>query len=135
MSGYRCNEPGWRLAALPDGRRGIWYREVREHDVLVAIELCAGREGDDAFVRLDRFETLDSRALGEIAEIFSRGAWSCELRADEVTRERGPLAPGDAGLVRDAEASALELVADRCRDLAARLRGARGQESGEGKSA
>ena len=48
----RCNESGWICVAMhdPQGRRGLWYRESGDEQ----IELCAGREGDDSYIRIDR---------------------------------------------------------------------------------
>lgn len=45
----RCNEDGWICVAMhdPSGRRGLWYRLTAE-----GIEICAGREGDDDFVKI-----------------------------------------------------------------------------------
>lgn len=52
----RCNGPGWIELACPDGRRGLWARVTDK-----GIELCAGREGDDAYVSLP-WETIDDLA-------------------------------------------------------------------------
>jgi hypothetical protein len=49
MSLNRFTEPGWRRIGRIDavGRRSMWIRETAG-----SIELCAGREGDDAYVRI-----------------------------------------------------------------------------------
>ena len=46
----RCNEPGYvRIGILcTAGRRSLWVRWCEGG----AVELCAGREGDDAYVRI-----------------------------------------------------------------------------------
>lgn len=57
----RSDESGWMVIAKYDvpGRRGLWLRLLHEpkddgtEPTIVAFELCAGREGDDAYVRFD----------------------------------------------------------------------------------
>ena len=46
----RYKEPGWERVTPPDkaGRRALWMREVPGG----GLELCAGREGDDAYVKI-----------------------------------------------------------------------------------
>lgn len=70
MSGER--EKWVRIGRIcANGRRSLWARlkthEEPTHDRTDAIELCAGREGDDAYVRIERgsipdamFEALDN---------------------------------------------------------------------------
>ena len=62
----RCNEEGWTEILVPDstGRRGLWVRQT-----LTTIELCAGREGDDAYVRLE-LDPLEQRELLEVIDTF-----------------------------------------------------------------
>lgn len=43
----RAAEPGFVQVLCRDGRRGFWYRRTPG-----AIEMCAGREGDDTYVCL-----------------------------------------------------------------------------------
>ena len=50
---FRCNEPGMVPIIIPDGRRGLWTRETRdERGRPTRLDICAGREGDDAFVSM-----------------------------------------------------------------------------------
>jgi len=49
----RCEEPGWfRIGRWCSAeRRSLWARLDSDSG---AVELCAGREGDDAYVRVER---------------------------------------------------------------------------------
>jgi len=122
MSVYRCNEPGWCLVALPDGRRGLWYRETREKGHLVGLELCAGRAGDDHYVDVRLYETLTHSTLDTLAHALSATSGASANRADQVRGEDGPISPEDAVLLRHAEASELMITVDALQKLAARLR-------------
>jgi hypothetical protein len=57
VSFVRGEESGWTRIGRYDSaeRRSLWCRIIGENERgdVVAIELCSGREGDDAFVRLD----------------------------------------------------------------------------------
>ena len=48
-------ESGWERVTPFDSakRRALWMREEKQGDDLVALEMCAGREGDDAYARLE----------------------------------------------------------------------------------
>ncbi len=73
----RCSEPGWRLVAMndPAGRRGVWIRETATRKgAPLALEVCGGREGDDAYVRLAAGDTLDAAALRALAECLGHNA-------------------------------------------------------------
>jgi len=83
----RLDEPGWRCAAMhdPSGRRGLWYREVRmgpepQHLGLrhpgprVGVEVCAGREGEDDYVRLVAGAVLMPADLRRLAGCLRTGA-------------------------------------------------------------
>lgn len=50
----RCEEEGWIQLALPDDRRGLWIRITA-----TALELCAGREGDDDYARFAYAWSMD----------------------------------------------------------------------------
>ena len=60
----RCLEPGYvRIGMLcTSGRRALWYR----HNADGSIDLCAGREGDDAHVHLDASHPL----FRELADVL-----------------------------------------------------------------
>ena len=86
----RCMEPGWLSIALhdPASRRGVWARLTRRdgsygdgfeahHDVAV-IELCAGREGDDAYARLELGQLLNERNLASLWDVMITGMWILE---------------------------------------------------------
>lgn len=63
----RAEEPGWVKIGITcsAGRRSLWWRvnlraglleeeiNVVEIKDIASIELCAGREGDDAYVRIE----------------------------------------------------------------------------------
>lgn len=76
----RASEPGWELAAMndPTGRRGIWVRETRDPLVpgrVLALEICAGREGDDVYLGLRPGEVIDPQTFGELVAAFDLGTW------------------------------------------------------------
>lgn len=47
-----------------DGRRGLWVNVFREDGEVVCVQVCAGREGDDASITL----AIDSDWLDRLAE-------------------------------------------------------------------
>lgn len=93
--GMRYKQPGWTLAAMNDPalRRGLWYRETRDGPLppnpiraLLRVELCAGREGDDAYVCLEVGVPLDARTLAELEGVLCCGAWMVEDHEDPPGR-------------------------------------------------
>lgn len=78
----RHHEPGWRRIGRidSDGRRSLWIRETTD-----CIELCAGREGDDAYVRID----ASNPQWRELEDVLSRARYAAENEdADGMTLER-----------------------------------------------
>ncbi len=74
----RAAQPGWVRIGLYDKpeRRALWCRIVGDDDdAPEAIELCAGREGDDAFVRL----TPENPQWEDLCNVF--------LRAEAAARD------------------------------------------------
>ena len=57
-SSNRCHQPGWDRIGRMDSseRRSLWLRTTGAGDDTIA-ELCAGREGDDFYVRLTPADT------------------------------------------------------------------------------
>ena len=80
----RYTEPGWELMSMHDSvyRRGVWYRQNGD-----AVELCAGREGDDWFVRLEPGK-VDASALRHLLDCLSTGRWMVEEAAFNDPRLR-----------------------------------------------
>lgn len=62
MSYNRAFEDGYRCVTMvdPAGRRGLWFR-YRDN----VLEVCSGREGDDAYAR---FEGEQARQLADVLE-------------------------------------------------------------------
>lgn len=84
MSVHRCLEPGWYLAVRddPSRRRGIWIKETRgEGGRIVQVELCAGREGDDAYVQIVDGQAPTARDLHDLVDCIECG------RAPEIDYE------------------------------------------------
>jgi hypothetical protein len=65
----RCEEHGWVKIGITcsAGRRSLWFREnyrsdwdgnVRRFEQLESFELCAGREGADAYVKFENNSSL-----------------------------------------------------------------------------
>lgn len=74
----RLEEPGWVRIGLYDAaeRRSLWVRYTDD-----AIELCAGREGDDAYMKLDKA----NQAFGELLEILQCALFAREQLIDNLT--------------------------------------------------
>jgi hypothetical protein len=76
----RKDEPGYKVIAMhdPSGRRGVWYRANNDG----SIELCAGRDGNDAYVRLDDGARVTATLLECIHFILSCGRYGHDLGHD-----------------------------------------------------
>lgn len=72
--------PPWELVAMhdPAGRRGVWYREIpaTTADPLTprVVEVCAGRVGEDDYVRLVAGAVLTPADLRRLAGCLRTGA-------------------------------------------------------------
>lgn len=81
----RCQEDGWeRIGAVDSsGRRSLWVRFTWEHDppdqgdVPHTIELCAGREGDDVYLRLHD-SMLDYKLFVTLFEVLGAAQYAAE---------------------------------------------------------
>lgn len=71
----RNQQPGWCEIALPDGRRGLWSRVS-----LNQLELCAGHDGDDAYIKLTAGDTLSLETICALEDVLNtlRFAWDME---------------------------------------------------------
>ena len=90
----RCTLPGFEPLAMhdPSGRRGLWARTIIEGgEVLVpkegycinppvceAVEIIAGREGDDAYVKLRVGETITQQKMNALLQLISYVAGAYE---------------------------------------------------------
>lgn len=75
-------EPGWRRIGRIDGqrRRSLWIRETSD-----ALELCAGREGDDAYVRI----TPENPQWRDFSDVLAAARFAAEYEDDDgLTLER-----------------------------------------------
>ena len=81
----RASEPGYKLLAMCDVpfRRGLWMRASPE-----AVELCAGREGDDAYVRLERDRPLDAETLHRLIEVMDYTRHALSIFVAELPNAR-----------------------------------------------
>lgn len=89
VSRERYLEPGWRRIGRIDkqGRRSLWIRESRD-----AVELCAGREGDDAYVRIP-----DDASTRGLRDVLGCARFAAEYEDDDgLTLEREAMARGEA---------------------------------------
>ena len=75
----RCDEEGYLELAKPDGRRGLWMRET-----LQTLELCAGREGDDDYVKLVVGDRLTLETLHRLQGAMLTLRWAYEVAADNT---------------------------------------------------
>jgi len=78
QTGMRCTQPGWIEVCKPDGRRGLWVRTSAG-----SVELCAGREGDDAYVQMRPGRDLED--VGDLRAVVDYIVWAHTLAslADE----------------------------------------------------
>lgn len=69
MSLNRCGEAGWVRVGLFDDaeRRSLWVRYTKS-----ALELCSGREGDDAYARVEASDP----AFGQLYDVISRAVYA-----------------------------------------------------------
>ena len=95
MSLLRALEADWVQLADADGRRGLWIRIDRGERP--AIEFCAGREGDDEFLRLEVGQELSVRHLDEFSDMVDHVEWAREtdgrLKEDEGAETMSNSAP------------------------------------------
>jgi hypothetical protein len=73
----RASEPSWQQIGVsrdPSGRRQLW---ARLHQDWHTLELCAGREGDDAYVRLLEADMSPSR-WAEFLNVIMQAMWADE---------------------------------------------------------
>ena len=79
VSFVRGGESGWVRIGLYDSvrRRSSWVRLVGEDDMgnVQAIELCSGREGDDAYVKL----TSQDPQWDDLCDVLLRVEGDCGL--------------------------------------------------------
>lgn len=89
MSANRYQDPGWRRIGRIDKpqRRSLWIRETYN-----TIELCAGREGDDAYVKI----APDNPQWHDLRDVLSRARFAAEYEDnDGLTLEREAAARGE----------------------------------------
>lgn len=87
----RFEEPGYKQVSLPDpaGRRGLWIRRTPPHEddrdaLPETIELCAGREGDDDYVKISVGDTITGKTLDALESVVGRIRWAEEHREWEI---------------------------------------------------
>lgn len=80
-------KPEWLACTKLDAseRRGMWFRTEPPWDqacsnpeVLKVIEICAGREGDDAYVRLSE-ENTTKEVLWALSECLAYARYAIEI--------------------------------------------------------
>lgn len=75
----RAYSAPWQIAAQHDRRRGLWYRTKVDIDhKVLTLEICAGREGDDDYVKIERGQVPDAVLDGLVACLQS-AVWAREL--------------------------------------------------------
>lgn len=82
ISCCRSDDPKWRCISMHDDaeRRGIWFHSVEHRDsgdsrTTSFLEICAGREGDDGYARLEEGQVIDRKLLSEIENCLMNGEW------------------------------------------------------------
>ena len=69
------NPDGWRCVAMHDSayRRGVWFREDAN-----SVTIRAGREGDDACVKIAVGDKVTKQMLFDLIACLEYGAWMQE---------------------------------------------------------
>lgn len=77
----RAFKPGWEMVADndPAGRRGIWMRRTGG-----ILEVCAGREGDDAYFLIEPGMTVTPETVEKLYDALTYGCWMVEQAHDEI---------------------------------------------------
>ena len=85
----RAKQPGWvQLGKTGDrsGRRQLWVRILDEGGTrLPSVELCAGREGDDAYAMLGQYNTR-IETINDLVDVFTSVMYADEIDAKEPKR-------------------------------------------------
>lgn len=95
----RCREPGWELVGMPaellfpgTARRGLWIRytppypeELRQRWQPLALELCSGRDGDDAYVAFQVGERLAAEQLRRLEDVISTLWYAFDITASDAS--------------------------------------------------
>lgn len=90
MTKVRCGETGWTKIGITCNaeRRSLWLRWTRQPvegsktlTQTTALELCSGREGGDAHVRVDS----DDPVFADLAEVLSYAEWAAGPDNQPVT--------------------------------------------------
>ena len=83
----RSEEEGWRRIGVecPSGRRSLWMRFDQKEGTFMAdettvskLELCAGRDGDDAYIAI----TPSNPQFPELLGVFLTALYAAELHDD-----------------------------------------------------
>lgn len=115
---YRCNEPGWKVVAVPDGKRGLWYRLSEGK-----IELCAGKDGDGHYIVVGVGDVVSETTVHHLAEALGSAHYSAELRWEQVMNNHGDTPSAtEMSLLCALQAEALDEMADTISDLAKKMR-------------
>lgn len=84
FDGMLCDPDGWHEVMLPDGRRGLWEREGKCGGCdAPTVEYCAGREGDDAYVRLVVGELVTGDLLAALGDVMATAGWAVEMAEED----------------------------------------------------
>jgi len=131
----RTADKTWRLVAMhdPAGRRGLWFKTRYDNrGNFYGIELCSGREGDDAYASFLRDQVPTHVGLMALIDVLSRAEMMCECyfeQRDAYRRDDPTLAAVLATMRERDEARALAFEAmeaglQECERLRAKLRDA-----------
>lgn len=72
----RCCEPGLvRIGRYcPSERRAMWIRSTGD-----TIELCAGREGDDAYVSFKKGQPLPTNEVAKLIDMLEYAVYAVDI--------------------------------------------------------
>jgi hypothetical protein len=85
----RSDEDGWVPIAVPDGRRGLWMKVTP-----TTVELCAGREGDDAYVKFEVGEAVSKSDVKEGLEVLDYFVYALDVQYGNATSIIDGVNPG-----------------------------------------
>lgn len=94
----RAEQPGWNLIAMhdPADRRGVWMRHNAGEQTT---EICAGREGDDDYIKFSIGEKITPQQIVALNSIMQTAMWAIDLAIDagQVISKRWQLHPFQRG--------------------------------------
>lgn len=78
----RSSQLGWITVAQHDACRGVWYRMPSAEE----LEVCAGRDGDDVYLRV-RKDEVPGATFDALVAVMQAGEWARAINGLPTGRE------------------------------------------------